>query len=467
VAVATPAENHAETVTRALEAGKDVFVEKPICLSLADGHRIAKLAKTRGRIVMVGHLLWYHPAVVALAELLQRGELGRLQYIYSIRANLGKIRREENILWSFAPHDISVILGLVGQMPSEVDAFGGYFLHPRIADTSLTVLGFPGGVKAHIFVSWLHPIKEQRLIVVGDRQMAIFDDTLPENKLMLYPHTIEWHQTTPVALKGAGRPVDLPVQEPLQVECQHFLDCVRLRTMPRTDVEEGLRVLEVLSRSQEQLGRREGQVGQGSEATEPRLRSSVPAGVKVHESSYIDEDVELGAGTNIWHFSHILSGCRIGRDCRIGQNVVIGPRVRVGDRVKIQNNVSVYEGVTLEEDVFVGPSAVFTNVFNPRSEIPRMEELKHTLVKRGATLGANSTVVCGVEIGEYAFIAAGAVVTRDILPYELVRGCPAKHGGWMCRCAEGRLQFQSQRASCPQCGQSYTQQGGIVFPITG
>ena len=153
--------------------------------------------------------------------------------------------------------------------------------------------------------------------------------------------------------------------------------------------------------------------------------------VKVHESSYVDGDVVIGAGTSIWHFCHIMLGSRIGKDCRIGQNVVIGPRAVVGNNAKIQNNVSVYEGVTLEDDVFCGPSMVFTNVYNPRSAVPRKEEYRTTHVGRGASLGANCTIVCGVRIGRNAFIAAGAVVNRDVKPYALMAGVPARQIGWM------------------------------------
>jgi UDP-2-acetamido-3-amino-2,3-dideoxy-glucuronate N-acetyltransferase len=155
------------------------------------------------------------------------------------------------------------------------------------------------------------------------------------------------------------------------------------------------------------------------------------AGVKVHESSYVDDGVEIGAGTQVWHFCHVMAGSRIGRDCRIGQNVVIGPRAILGDNVKVQNNVSVYEGVTLEDDVFCGPSMVFTNVVNPRAHVPRRDEFRPTLVRRGATLGANCTIVCGTTIGPFAFVAAGAVVTRDVKPYALVAGVPARQIGWM------------------------------------
>lgn len=180
----------------------------------------------------------------------------------------------------------------------------------------------------------------------------------------------------------------------------------------------------------------------------------------VHESSYIDEGVEIGAGTHVWHFCHVLTGSRIGERCRIGQNVVIGPRAQIGNNVKIQNNVSVYEGVTLEDDVFCGPSMVFTNIATPRSAFPRnkSEDNLATLVRRGASIGANATVICGNTIGEHALIGAGSVVTRDVPPHAVVYGNPARHHGWACECGIV-LRFVGERAECGDCGRRYRQIG--------
>jgi UDP-2-acetamido-3-amino-2,3-dideoxy-glucuronate N-acetyltransferase len=183
----------------------------------------------------------------------------------------------------------------------------------------------------------------------------------------------------------------------------------------------------------------------------------------VHESSFVDEPCEIGPGTKIWHFSHVMKGSVIGRDCNIGQNVVVSPGVKVGDGCKIQNNVSLYTGVILEDFVFCGPSMVFTNVVNPRSEIVRKDEYKRTLVRRGASLGANCTIVCGVTIGEYAFVGAGAVVTRDVPEYALVVGNPARRTGWMCRCGV-KLEVSGERARCAACGAAYTMHAGVVAP---
>jgi UDP-2-acetamido-3-amino-2,3-dideoxy-glucuronate N-acetyltransferase len=191
----------------------------------------------------------------------------------------------------------------------------------------------------------------------------------------------------------------------------------------------------------------------------------------VHESSYVDEPCEIGEGTKIWHFSHVMAGSKIGRRCNIGQNVVISPQVVIGDNVKIQNNVSVYTGVELEDDVFCGPSMVFTNVTNPRSHVPRRDEYRKTLVRRGASIGANATVVCGNTIGRYAFIGAGAVVTRDVPDFAIFVGNPGRVVGWMCQCGV-KLDLSSEpegygRATCSACQSVYVQQRGLVTESVG
>ncbi|MCZ6626304.1 MAG: DapH/DapD/GlmU-related protein, partial [Deltaproteobacteria bacterium] len=345
---------------------------------------------------------------------------------------------------------------LLGEMPDTVDAQGGNYLHNKIEDVTVSLLSFPSGVKAHIFVSWLHPFKEQRLVVVGDRKMAVFDDVEKENKLSLYPHSVNWKNHLPIASKAEAEPVPFNPCEPLRAECLHFLECIRTRRTPRTDGHEGLRVLRVLQGCQEAL---ESQV---SPANTPSIRPE-PA-YFVHESAFVDENVEIGEGTTIWHVSHILKNSLIGKNCRIGQNVAIGPNVNIGDGVKIQNNVSVYEGVTLEDDVFCGPSVVFTNVINPRSEIRRMKDLRQTFVRRGATLGANCTIVCGITVGRYAFVGAGAVVTKAVPDYALVVGTPGKIVGWMCSCGN-RIHFNGDgHGECRACQKSYQQKGQQVCP---
>jgi UDP-2-acetamido-3-amino-2,3-dideoxy-glucuronate N-acetyltransferase len=453
VAIAAPAVHHASLARRALEAGKHVFVEKPLALTLVEAESLCRLAEQRNRCLMVGHLLQYHPAFIALRDLVRRGELGRLQYLYSNRLNLGKVRREEDILWSFAPHDLSMILSLVGQEPTEVSASGAYFLHRTIADVTTTHLAFPGGEQAHVFVSWLHPFKEQKLVAVGDRAMAVFDDGMSwSEKLRIYPHRIDWRETMPVPQRADARAIALDEGEPLEFECRHFLDCVATGARPRTDGQEGLRVLRVLTRASESL--KAAAPGAAPVAEAAPAPAPFP-GAQIHPSAFVDEPCEIGAGTRIWHFAHILPRTRIGRDCSLGQNVMVGPDVTVGDGCKIQNNVSIYKGVMLEDGVFCGPSCVFTNVNNPRAEVERKDEFRPTLVKCGATIGANATIVCGHTIGEYAFIAAGAVVTQDVPAFALMAGVPARRIGWMSHAGE-KL---GPDLVCPRSARRYREAG--------
>ncbi len=450
VAIASPAVAHAAMIRQALEAGKDVFVEKPLCLSEPEGETLVSMAAALGRVLMVGHLLQYHDATARLREMINRGELGKIYYIYSNRLNMGRFRGEENALWSFAPHDVSVALGLAGEMPSNVFCGGGAFLQSGVHDSACALLSFPSGTKAHIFVSWLNPFKEQKLVVVGSRKMAVFDDTQKDRKLLVYPHEIIWKGKIPVPDKKDAEVVELPGTEPLLNELSHFLQCVRERKSPVTDGAEGLRVLRVLQACQRSL-----------EDGEKISLSGAKRKFFAHQSAVIDQPAHIGEGTSIWHFSHVMKDSEIGRGCNIGQNVVISQGVKIGDNVKIQNNVSVYTGVTLEDGVFCGPSMVFTNVMNPRSRISRRHEYRPTIVKEGATLGANCTVVCGHTIGRHAFVGAGAVVTKDVPDYALVVGNPARVAGYMCECG-ARLEINGDEAACPSCGMPYEKRGGKI-----
>lgn len=458
VVLATPAALHFAMAKSALQAGKDVFVEKPLSLSAEEGSELVELAAKNQRILMVGHVLQYHPAIIKLKELIASGSLGRLEYLYSNRLNMGKIRTEENILWSFAPHDISVMLGLLGEQPVSVTCEGGCYLSSSVADVTLSQFVFSSDVRAHIFVSWLHPFKEQRLIVIGSEQMAVFDDTV-SNKLVLYPHRVEWKGRIPNAVKAEGEPVALDAAEPLRNECRHFLDSLISRRSPLTDGREGLRVLRVLNACQKSL--------------EQHKTASVSIGPDVqkkpyfaHATAIIDEPCEIGAGTKIWHYSHILQGAKIGERCIFGQNCQVAGNVVIGNNVKVQNNVSIYTGAEIEDDVFLGPSCVLTNVTNPRSQINRHALYEKTIFRRGATIGANATIVCGIELGNYCFIGAGAVVTKDVPAYALMMGNPATRVGWMSRhgqrlsdadlegimrCPESGLRYREVRPGLLQC----------------
>lgn len=454
VSVATPAKTHFEIAMKAMEAGKDVFVEKPLSLTLNDAEKLRSYAHSNKRVLMVGHILRYHPAVEKLKELVDSGKLGRIDYVYSNRLNFGKLRVEENILWSFAPHDISVMLYLLGELPENVTAFGAAYLSDKRPDVTLTTLEFKSGVKGHIYVSWFNPFKEQKLVVAGEEGMAVFDDTRDADKLILYPHRVEWENKVPRAVKADGLPIELERSEPLKAEMLHFIDCVSTRKTPLTDVEEGLRVLKVLMLSQSSLDRK------GEKMTLNGEKKYF-----VHPTAFVDDNAEIGTGTKIWHFSHVMGGAKIGEKCVVAQNCYIGSRAILGNGVKLQNNVSVYDLVKLEDNVFVGPSAVFTNDTNPRAKFPKGGKWVPTVVHEGASIGANSTILCGVEIGKAAFIGAGAVVTKSVPDYAVMAGNPAKILSYMCECGE-KLKFEKDSATCGKCGKNYTKSGESVKQTT-
>ena len=436
VVIATPAITHYDLASRALQCGKDVYVEKPLSLRVSEGQKLCELAVKNGRILMVGHLLHYHPAVISIKNLIKSGKLGKLHHIYSHRLNLGKFRSEENVLWSFAPHDISIVNWIAGGIPERVMATGTSSLRSGIPDSVNCQLCFDGNLKAGIFASWLHPFKEQRLVVVGEQGMLVFDDTLTEQKLKLYPGPALWDKNEPVANKAASTPVDYALDEPLGNECRAFLDAIATRKAPVTDGREGVETLKVLQALQSSIDKG------GAWCT-----TQVPD-YFIHETAVADQPCAIGKGTRIWHFSHVMQDAKIGEGCNIGQNVVISPGVILGRNVKVQNNVSVYTGVICEDDVFLGPAMVFTNVKSPRSHIPRRDQYARTIIRRGASIGANATIVCGVEIGAYALVGAGAVVTKDVPAHALVLGNPASQVGWVCQCG----QRVNPGQVCKECG---------------
>ena len=259
VILATPPASHFEMAMGAIKAGKDVFVEKPLVLAVADGEQLVAAAEKAGRVVMVGHIMVYHPATIYLKKQIDDGVLGKVYYLYASRVNLGKVRDIENALWSFAPHDISIILYLLGKDPVRVTSTGSAYLQPGIEDVVFTTLHFEDGTMAHIHVSWLDPHKDRRLVVVGSKKMAVFDDGEASEKVRLYDKGVDARQ----AYETYGeyltiRTGDILIPqiksgEPLALECRHFLDCIEKREKPRSDGAEGLRVLRVLDAAQKSL----------------------------------------------------------------------------------------------------------------------------------------------------------------------------------------------------------------------
>jgi len=248
VVIATPAETHCEIALQALRAGKHVYVEKPIALSVADGERMKQAADDAGKLLMVAHLWRYHPVLVQLASMVQNIDVCAIRYAYSHRLSTGKFRVEEDAFWSLAPHDISMLLAIFDESPSEVRQSGLDYVTPGVADEARLDLAFPSGGRAHVFASWLHPFKEQRLVVVGETAMIVFDDVRPwPEKLALYRHKIDTSAEVPLPIKADVEFVDVPTGEPLKAECLHYLNCIASNSTPRTDGKEALEVLRVMA----------------------------------------------------------------------------------------------------------------------------------------------------------------------------------------------------------------------------
>ncbi len=415
ICISLPAELHYKFAKQALEYNKDVFVEKPLALSLQHCQELIQIANKNNKILMVGHLLQYHSCIQKIYEIIDKDYIGNIRYIVSNRFNLGKIRREENVLWSFAPHDISIILRLMkNQLPSSVRCMGQSFVSKDIQDITSTVLEY-NNCYVQINVNWLNPFKEQKLTIVGTKGMIIFDDTI-DDKIKYYSNYMQWNKGQPIANKTNGEIVLYDRDNsPLYRECQEFLECCITRRESRTDGEEGQRVLRVLEMAQKSL----------SQNGEKIVQMVDNKNYYQHPSSYIDENVIIGNNTKIWHYCHIMES-QIGNDCSLGQNVFVGKGVKIGNNCRIQNNVSIYTGVTLEDNIFLGPSCVLTNDKNPRAEYSKHGNYLETYIEEGVTVGANATIICGTRLGKYCMIGAGAVVTKDVEAYAVVVGNPAK-----------------------------------------
>lgn len=428
--IATPAETHFEIASFLLEHKKHVLVEKPLSLTAAEARKLKKIAEENRVNLMVGHVLLFHPAIRKIKEWVDSGKIGRLQYLYSNRLNLGTVRTEENILWSFAPHDISIFQYLIGDNPVEIISRGGAFLQPDIDDTTLTILKYPKNIVAHIFVSWLHPFKEQRLVVIGSRGMLSFEDSSKDKQILFYEKGIDWIKGEPIKRDGPTEVIPYDPAMALTEELKYFIDHLNGTAIEIADGRNGVEVLDILEIATRSMN---GKTDDSEENAKSGKKQKTD--YYVHPLAVVDEKVKIAAGTKIWHFSHVQSGSEIGKNCTLGQNVNVGNNVKIGNFCKIQNNVSVYEGVELEDYVFCGPSMVFTNIMEPRCEFPQRgsEFYDKTLVKYGASIGANATIVCGNTIGRFAFIAAGAVVTKDVPDYALMAGVPARRLGWISR----------------------------------
>jgi len=421
VCISLPAEMHYSFAKKSLLADKDVYVEKPITLDIKEAEELIQLAREKNKILMVGHLLHYHPAIIKIKEMINAGKIGKVKNIVANRLSLGIFRKYENVLWSFAPHDISVVLGLIKEMPQSVTCNGKDHINKGVHDVTNSILKFKNAY-VNINVNWLNPYKEQKMAIIGEKGMILFDDVSKDNKLTYFPEYIQYSadiQSNPSPIKNNGENIGLDLsQSPLLIECGHFVECCVERKTPITNGEEGVRVLKVLDSLNKSL----------IQNKEIKLITK-KKDYSVHETAIVDDGADIGKGTKIWHYSHICKGAKIGKNCNIGQNVYIAGGAVIGDNCKVQNNVSIYAGVEAEDFVFFGPSCVLTNDINPRGMYSKNGEYIKTILKKGVTLGANCTIVCGNTIGEHSLIGSGAVICKNVEPYSIMVGNPGKKIG--------------------------------------
>ncbi|CAN8062945.1 unnamed protein product [Agarophyton chilense] len=475
VVVATPPRTHFALARRAIHAGRSVLVEKPLCDALEDAQRLAALADERGVVLMVDHLLHYSAAHRRMLALVRGGVVGRVRRVTMCRRNFGTVRTEENVLWSLAPHDVSILLAICSDAAVRSVSCTGHRIGDAqpVEDCVCVRVRFDDGVEAHLDANWMHPFKERRCVVYGAKGCVVLDEAAPGGpRLQAFSWSakrakpdgdvnIEKRQLTEAHITAAllhgdaeherDQLADLQQCAPLEAALLHFTQCVRHGQKARTDGREGVRVVEVLTAATESL-RRRGETVRMAECVAKALKKTHQNkeghdAVMVHETAVVDHGAELGGGTKVWHFSHVMAGARLGTRCNIGQNVFIGGAARLGANVKVQNNVSVYDGVSIDDDVFLGPSCVLTNVRTPRSHVNRRHALWRTRIARGVTVGANATIVCGVSLGAFCFVAAGAVVTRNVPPHALVIGNPARIRGWVGK--HGAPLKLVRRLSCP------------------
>lgn len=471
VIVATPPRTHYDVALAALHAGRDVWVEKPLCLTLAHAEQLAASADAGGRILFVDHLLQYSSPHARLLKLVRDGFVGRVTRVRARRLNFGTVRTQENVLWSFCPHDVSLALAAVGRLPSSVLCTGQAAVSRNVEDYVDLQLSFSQGVTASIEASWLHFEKERGLAVFGSEGCLAVDEVPKDGKPALTG--FKWsakRRADGCSVVTEKREVALTDDaddrmrgSPIRNALGEFFECVRTRRSPITDGREGIRVLGVLLAAQESLataaavrvaeGRSPRKVERSLEVpstgrSAPPSAGGLRGGGSVgraansngappgplyfkHPSAVVDAGAAIGPDCRVWHFSHIMSGAVLGRSCNIGQNVYLAATAVLGSNVKVQNGVSIYDGVTVDDDAFLGPHCVFTNVKTPRSHVSRRDAFEKTRVGRGATVGANATVVCGTRLGEYCMVGAGAVVTKDVPSHALVYGNPARVMGWV------------------------------------
>lgn len=442
ICVSLPAPLHYEFGIKALKAGKHLYVEKPITLDVQQAMELEEYSRMNNLKCMVGHLLHYHEAIKKIKEILKSNDLGPIKYITSNRKSHGIFRTFENVLWSFAPHDISIALSLCNGTFEDVQSIscnGKSFITENVHDiVNLTMT--INNIYVNINVDWSSPYKEQKLSIVCEKGMILFDDVEKNDKLKIIRNHIQTIDNNPVAMKDNFETIYLPSISPLENECRHFVETCDSFLNPITDAREGIEVLKVLKRADEILkGKNIKKSSSMSSDTSVDTYGTIASNENniwsfkssneqpfIHETS-ICKSKNVGATSKVWHWSHVTDTAIIGENCNIGQSCYIAGTI--GNGCKVQNNISIYKGVISGDNVFFGPSCVFTNDINPRCEYSKNGQYMETNIEDGVTIGANATIICGKRLGKYCLIGAGSVVTKDVEPYAIMVGNPARKIG--------------------------------------
>jgi UDP-2-acetamido-3-amino-2,3-dideoxy-glucuronate N-acetyltransferase len=395
VMIALPAELHFKFAKDALLANKNVFVEKPLSIHLSEVEELVKLAEQKGLILMMGHLLHYHPHLNQIKKMVKSGEIGRVLQIRARRMSYGIFRKYDNVLWTVGIHDLSWILSLIDLQSITHSTLKGSNLtnHSNLdmADVTLTT---NDGIDVSVSCNWISPHKEQSLVIYGTEGVIYADDVKKEFFSMDY-------QGNKTSIEPGEQYL------PLAIECHHFVTCCQTNQEPDTSARRVYPVYQLLDRLERQW--------QGESANH-----------FAHPTATIDAGVKIGQGSKIWHHCHLSNDSSIGRDCSLGQNVYLGDQVVLGDRCRLQNNANVYSGTIAGSDVFFGPNCVITNDKHPRIGFSLNGEYVRTTIEDHVSIGAGAIIIAGVKLGRGAMIGAGAVVTRDVEPYTLVVGNPAR-----------------------------------------
>ncbi len=469
VAIASPFENHFEFARKALLAGKHVYFERPLMVTADQREELGLLSREQKRVLTVAGVLKHYPVFSLLQEIVAKGELGNLKYIYASRLSAGEIGEDENILWSFSPHDVAMILGLSGELPEFVAATGANYFHKKIADLTTSYMKFPSGLRAHLFVSWLHPENNNKLVVVGDKKMAVFQDKKNScQKLYIYPHQISWEHEMHVPQKAKAEIINIYQDELICEDIERFVSSVKEQRGAVNLDDEGEQVMEILNAGQLSINQNGDKVFLGAGRQFGIMSMPLPIIDAMQQGKMLADGVTLLDEEQTGDMDHeiICDEELVICNDTTGSFLPFYRLTKDGKGCKIRNNLSIIEDLLLESEFEYEDqnlkwfqSSVFLNQ-------DRNDE-RQTVVKKGVTLGAGCTIARGTTIGEYAYIGAGAVVVNDVPPHALVVGSPAKIKGWVCRCGN-RLRFsRDDKSCCSSCCFRYIVEEDDILFVTG